>query len=278
MARVRMRSVNSTCVTNAPDSAEKNFYSSQTYLTKSPLNVDYTIEQQPQSHAYSSSYSNFNSRPFSITTTATSTSSNHPNIKRDDASVLNNNRKRSNSMTSISNEALINPLILPSPTSADYLRNRTRENALINVYMNPVKTSSDFEISQILYDDMAYRQLRKDSDACKLSQIKTSTCNTPVSSTTPTPQQIYFPSKLTGITTLPIHKNINYSEYYHQTFTAQQQQQANESFNSVASNTSSNIKTVKMVKQKDATNKNLKQKDALAHSANLNFSNEMANR
>ena len=54
-------------------------------------------------------------------------------------------------------------LIMPSPTSADYLRNRTRECAA----MNPQHLQKQPEISQILYDDMAYRQLRKDSDAIR---------------------------------------------------------------------------------------------------------------
>jgi hypothetical protein len=264
MARVRVRSINSSSIN--PE-VEKEFYSSQAYLMKSPSNYEYTKNVGAPIDTYSASYTNFSAQNKFT-----------PDIKRDDASVLNINRKRSNSMTSINNEAVVNPLILPSPTSADYLRNRTRENALINVYMNPVKTTSDFEISQILYDDMAYRQLRKDSDACKLSQIKSNT-------STPTSQLVYFPSKLTNITTLPHHqqqphlKNVNYSDYYHQTFTPNQQQQqqsrtinnyvsCNESFNSSNSNSnnsSSNIKTVKMIKQKDATNKNLKQKDSYSN-------------
>ena len=47
----------------------------------------------------------------------------------------------------------------PNPTSADYLRTRIREDSLTTV-----KTLSDVELSQILFDDMAYRKLRKDSD------------------------------------------------------------------------------------------------------------------
>ncbi|CAF0724403.1 unnamed protein product [Brachionus calyciflorus] len=145
------------------------------------------------------------------------------NLDKDDASVFNNLRKRSNSMSNLSN----NDVILPSPTTADYLRNRTRESALINVVMKPAKTSTDFEISQILYDDMAYRQLRKDSEAHKLSQIKAN--------------QNIMPNNLTNITTLPISyvpKRNSVGEFYQ---------------------SSGNVRTVKMIKQKDATNKNYKQ-------------------
>jgi hypothetical protein len=260
MAR-RTRLLSSSSAYNQAN--ERDYYSSQSYLAKSPVNFE--------SSYYPSS--NYSTKPY------------QPNIARDDASVLNS-RKRSNSMTSLSNnnycnaEAVVNPLILPSPTSADYLRNRTRESALINVVMNPAKTTSDFELSQILYDDMAYRQLRKDSDACKLSHVKSTPSATPTF------------SKLTSITTLPHHhhhhhhhqhqhsspcRHLNYSDYYHQTFTSTNDSNndylqltrrpnstisANESFNSNASSTTNNnnntIKTVKMIKQKDATNKNLK--------------------
>jgi hypothetical protein len=260
MAR-RTRLLSSSSAFN--QTSDKDYHSSQSYLNKSPINFE--------NNYYPSS--NFSAKSY------------QPNIARDDASVLNS-RKRSNSMTSLSNnnyyntEAIVNPLILPSPTSADYLRNRTRESALFNVVMNPTKTTSDFELSQILYDDMAYRQLRKDTDAYKLSHIKS---NTSTPSVTPT-----F-SKLTSITTLPHHhhhhsspyKHLNYSDYYHQTFTSSNDINndycqftrrpnstisANESFNSNASSTTNNnIKTVKMIKLKDATNKNLKQ--------NLNASN-----
>ena len=261
MAR-RTRLLSSSSAYNQAN--DRDYYSSQSYLAKSPVNFE--------SNYYPSS--NYSSKPY------------QPNIARDDASVLNS-RKRSNSMTSLSNnnyynaEAVVNPLILPSPTSADYLRNRTRESALLNVVMNPAKTTSDFELSQILYDDMAYRQLRKDSDACKLSHVKSTPSATPTF------------SKLTSITTLPHHhhhhhhhhqhqhsspcRHLNYSDYYHQTFTSTNDSNndylqltrrpnstisANESFNSNASSTTNNnnntIKTVKMIKQKDATNKNLK--------------------
>lgn len=153
-----------------------------------------------------------------------------PDLERDDASVLNTNRKRSNSMSSLNNPDTINGsssannplLILPSPTSADYLRNRTRESALLNVVMNPVRTSSDFEIGQILYDDMAYRQLRKDSDAFKLGQLKQANNNNSI------------PINLVNITTVP-------ASYY-------------QSSNPLSTNS---VKTVKMLKQKD---RNLKSK------------------
>ena len=147
-------------------------------------------------------------------------------LKRDDASILNIERKRSSSMSNLNNDTG-NFLILPSPTSADYLRNKTRESALINVVMKPAKTVSDIETSQILYDDMAYRQLRKDTDAFKLSQIKSNRQN--------------LPNNLTNITSLPISyapgRNST-SDYYQN---------------------SNSARTVKMIKQKDASNKTYRQ-------------------
>lgn len=174
-----------------------------------------------------------------------------PDLYRDDASILNTNRKRSNSLSSlhhhqhyhyptasdfpytsqngttgVSGNGTSPLVILPSPTSADYLRNRTRESALINVVMKPTRTRThnDVEISQILYDDMAYRQLRKDAEAHKIAQIKAvnniSAANMP---------------NLVNITTLPIHA----------------QQQRSSGYESPAGVN----KTVKMIKQKDAINK-----------------------
>ena len=151
------------------------------------------------------------------------------NLDRDDASVLNTSRRRSNSMSNLNNDAQSNSsiLILPSPTTADYLRNRTRESAMLNVVMKPAKTTTDFEISQILYDDMAYRQLRKDSDAYKLSQMKSN--------------KQHIPQNLVNITSLPVSyapgKNVN-NDYYQ---------------------SSNSVRTIKMIKQKDASNKSLKQ-------------------
>ena len=54
---------------------------------------------------------------------------------RDDASAYNR-RQRSNSMSSLYHQAnaasnsgnIVHNLVVPSPTTADYLRNRTREN------------------------------------------------------------------------------------------------------------------------------------------------------
>lgn len=202
-------------------------------------------------------------------------------LERDDASVINTNRKRSNSLTSLNNNAdtiSSQLLILPSPTSADYLRNRTRESALINVVMNPAKTSTDFEISQILYDDMAYRQLRKDSDACKLTQLKSNSGN-------------LLPNNFVNITTLPMgyassasSKSPNYNDYYQNTFNANRSNdpgvETRKSYiNDMAAGSNSNVKTVKMIKQKDASNKNLRQN---INVKNSNFSHTetmaMANR
>lgn len=65
------------------------------------------------------------------------------------------------------NALQVDQLILPSPTIADYLRDRTRESAIQNERQPP-----EPELSQILYDDMAYRQLRKDSEVIKPIVIK----------------------------------------------------------------------------------------------------------
>ncbi len=149
---------------------------------------------------------------------------------RDDASVYSR-RQRSNSTSSVLN-------VVPSPTTADYLRNRTREN--FNVVARD--RCEDFELSQILYDDMAYRQLRKDSDAYRLSQMKAM-----AGSVNSLNSQIVTP--LTSIATLPIG--------YEQ--------------NRVCSSNSSNysnVKTVKMIKQRDATNKTYRQNLINGYSSN----------
>jgi hypothetical protein len=98
-------------------------------------------------------------------------------------------------------------LIVPSPTCADYLRNRTRNESERQSHVNNKKS----EIGQILYDDMAYRQLRKDK--------------TPVNRSTST----------------------------------------NSIDNEISSNT-----TVKMIKQKDATNKYFKRDSYPQHQPMFN--------
>ncbi|RNA03011.1 hypothetical protein BpHYR1_014592 [Brachionus plicatilis] len=161
---------------------------------------------------------------------------------RDDASVLNMQRKRSSSMSNLSSE-MANLLILPSPTSADYLRNKTRESALVHVAMKPAKTINDIETSQILYDDMAYRQLRKDTDAFKLSQLKSNGQN--------------LAKNLTNITSLPISyaPGRNSTGDYYQS--------------------SNSARTIRMIKQKDASNKTLRQNSKSAvDMAHRYFSNE----
>jgi hypothetical protein len=110
-------------------------------------------------------------------------------------------------------------LILPSPTCADYLRNKTRESALINVVTRPTAVlrgggggggaslNETAELNQILYDDMAYRQLRKDSDVYKIAQYRPPSSLLTSSGSSPLQQQLlsnyYDPSGLTSITTLP---------------------------------------------------------------------------
>jgi hypothetical protein len=49
----------------------------------------------------------------------------------------------------------------PSPTTADYLRTRIKKRAT-SLYSIVVKSAQDEELIQVLYDDMAYRNLRKD--------------------------------------------------------------------------------------------------------------------
>lgn len=179
-----------------------------------------------------------------------------PDIARDDASVWNKTRKRSNSMSSLHHSQNLNQqsaaepmnpmLILPSPTTADYLRNRTRESALINVVMNPVKTPKDMETSQILYDDMAYRQLRKDSEAHKIAQLKAVNSQ-------------YIPN-LVNITTLPVNNATRtQANVYNEMSSFGGDPNQRRINNTVDPNAASNsMKTVKMIKQKDATNKNMK--------------------
>jgi hypothetical protein len=153
--------------------------------------------------------------------------------------------KRSNSVSSLSfgkypNDILPNQsIILPSPTSADYLRNRTRENALYEVV---AKNPPDTELSQILYDDMAYRQLRKDTDVVKPPLNK---------------QTVSFSAtNLTG----DRNKNKNASNYdQFDNFASKSDYSNNNNFSNPVNNYSNNnnnnnfVKTVKMVKQKDAT-------------------------
>ncbi len=92
--------------------------------------------------------------------------------------------------------------------------------------MNRTRPYEDFEQSQILYDDMAYRQLRKDSDAYKLAQMKTF----PVCGGFNTPSTI-IATLLAGYERISSTYSWNYSY----------------------------VKTVKWIKQKDTTNKNYRQ-------------------
>ena len=75
--------------------------------------------------------------------------------KRDEEEDTNKwhqeHRLRSTSLSSLASAAAGNMggPILPSPTSADYLRNRTRHSALLSVVMNPARNTSDFELSQV---------------------------------------------------------------------------------------------------------------------------------
>lgn len=250
-------------ITNAQ--LDREIYVNSAYLKKTMNNNnnydDENQQQQPPYHHTSRAYLNVR----------------EPDLYRDDASILNTNRKRSNSLSSLHNpdyhtQSNINNnnnslLILPSPTSADYLRNRTRENALINVVMNPTRTPNDFEISQILYDDMAYRQLRKDSEAHKIAQIKAvNNLNMP---------------NLVNITTLPIHLQANnrpgganYLDYYKNEIAYDPRPRMGQE------SAANSVKTVKMIKQKDASSKNMKYGNN--NSANSNRSSyqyiEQANR
>jgi hypothetical protein len=119
---------------------------------------------------------------------------------------------------------------------------------------------------------MAYRQLRKDSDAYKLSQIKTTASMTPsyqlfrknVKKTS------YIPAaeNMINITTIPDQNrsidnsnDLNNQAFENETFYDKNSSLISESYNS--SNQQNNyVKTVKMLKQKDASknkqqNKNL---------------------
>lgn len=163
---------------SSPSTTHQAQLDREIYVNSSYLKKLYSNQQQQQQQQRANYYNTGNSRR-------------EPDLYRDDASVLNTSRKRSNSLSSLhhqnqqyqyyqdfhvppqpNRETAAGHIILPSPTSADYLRNRTRESALINVVMKPTRTPNDFEISQILYDDMAYRQLRKDAEAHKIAQIK----------------------------------------------------------------------------------------------------------
>ncbi len=266
------------CKPMTPAQLEREIYINNSYLNKSPTAAN--LEQSFTSSNYNNPsflfYQNINNK--------TSPNSNEPDILRDDASVLNM-RKRSNSLSSLhscmTNTQLetpnVNSLILPSPTSADYLRNRIRETALFNVVMNPTKNTNDVELSQILYDDMAYRQLRKDSDAFKLAQIKSAANNNVNSGLLPTtpivniatlplnysnknPQQTdsYYQQYFSGSNQQPLFNEItddyetNSSTYHGHSY--QKRNSNNNSINESYNTTSNNSKTVKMVKQKDAKN------------------------
>ena len=252
-----------------PSQLEREIYINHSYLNKSPANLD----QSFSSSNYNTSF-NYTTKPINT---------NEPDINRDDASILNM-RKRSNSMSSLSCansqlEVAGNPLILPSPTSADYLRNRIRETNLFNVVMNPTKSTNDVELSQILYDDMAYRNLRKDSDASKLAQIKSAANN--LNNQTPS-------TPIVNIATLPLNyssKNPQQTDQYYQQYFAapntpfesndydsmfSQQTFSNKRQSNLINDSFNNIKTVKMIKQKDATNKNLKQSNVYSSSKMIN--------
>ena len=224
----------------------------------------------------------------SFLSTSNLNNNDNSNLMRDDASLYNI-RKRSNSCTSLNHDTSNPLLILPSPTCADYLRNKTRESALINVVMNPIKTSTDYELSQILYDDMAFRQLRKDSEAHKLSQIKTSAAGVPppynlIKKNIKKNYIIPPAENMINITTLP--GNINYNstldssnfDYFNNNSnfesyeTASYEKINNESFNSISS-TTNQVKTVKMIKQKD---KHQKMQNNYINSKNL--SNDFNNK
>lgn len=189
-----------------------------------------------------------------------------------------------NNMNNQQQETPVNPLILPSPTCADYLRNRIRETALYNVVMKPSKNTTDVELSQILYDDMAYRQLRKDSDACKIAQIKSVASNMASGGSIPPSTPVL------NIATLPLNyanKTAQQTDAYYQQYfsssTSANTQYSTDDYESVYAckrsslqnnnpcfqANESNVKTVKMIKQKDASNKNLKQYS--------NIANKMAN-
>ena len=177
------------------DMARRNYFNKSQYQTNQSNNGQLDREIYVNSSYLKKLYSNQQQQEQA--NYPHKSSRREPDVYRDDASVLNTSRKRSNSLSSLQHQnqhhyypqdfhipppppqsaaaATSNragDVILPSPTSADYLRNRTRENALINVVMKPTRTPNDFEISQILYDDMAYRQLRKDAEAHKIAQIK----------------------------------------------------------------------------------------------------------
>lgn len=181
---------------------------------------------------------------------------------RDDASIYSK-RQRSNSMSSVSQQqqqtrdSFIQNLIVPSPTTADYLRNRTRKNFNVTGHRTNNQAPEDFELSQILYDDMAYRQLRKDSDAYKLSQMKAMPNNYHAAYNRLTP--------LTNITTLPLGHNCCDSGFN------------NGCGNGTGSNYS-NVKTVRMLKQRDATNKTYKQSLINSSHMNKSYSSETTNR
>jgi hypothetical protein len=169
-------------------------------------------------------------------------------------------RKRSNSMSSLNpNESFINPLILPSPTCADYLRNKTRENALINVVMNPSRTThNDVELSQILYDDMAFRQLRKDSEASKLAQIKSTVKTSNMMTMSRPSTRLHQAHNQTFSSQMPTYYTQQTKSYFDlstTTYGHANMTSCTTSSSSTTTNTTNN-KTVKMLKQKDRLKEN----------------------
>jgi hypothetical protein len=293
------------CKPMTPAQLDKEIYINYAYLNnnKSPVN---SLE-----HSFSSS--NYNQYHHHHQHRHTHP---EPDITRDDASVLNT-RKRSNSLSSLHSCCVTNnnsthsdqttpvhnPLILPSPTSADYLRNRIRETNLFNVVMNPTKSTTDVELSQILYDDMAYRQLRKDSDAYKLAQIKSAVNHNSITQQPSTPviniatlpvnsvhrtsqqtdayyQQQYFNTNNSAFNSqhhyinMPIHQHDDYeNSAFAVNMPISRRNSNNNSINDSFSQ-SCNIKTVKMIKQKDASNKNQKHKESYSV---VNVNNKLTN-
>jgi hypothetical protein len=165
-------------------------------------------------------------------------------------------KKRSASLSSISSGDNISPsggglnskLIVPSPTSADYLRNKTRQEISggNRVQMKPIKPSSTFinndllEMNQILYDDMAYRQLRKDTSNNSYTNSSSKKVQAQYR-----PPLMNFPSNLTNITTLPSNNNNNDSSI-----------SSSLSFSNT-NNSLMNTKTIRALKQSKAFKSNL---------------------
>ena len=89
-----------------------------------------------------------------------------PDAYSDDMALRNKRIYKSNNNNNEFHKQIDYYTNQPSPTTADYLRTRLKKRAT-SLYNIVVKSAQDEELVQVLYDDMAYRNLRKDTNPIK---------------------------------------------------------------------------------------------------------------